>query len=307
MPEPTTWPIASVAARLGVSVPTLHSWDRRYGLAPSARTPGGHRRYSLDDIAKLQRLVRLIHAGTPAGSAAQLINAVPAANPPTSDASSAVDQLQHAVDTLDPVGMHRVVRLLLTELGTQRAWTTVLTPLLQDVGTRWRSSPTGIPCEHLLSDVIQHALQEHGQELLDQARHRTDHRADVLLAATSSERHTLALYAVAAGLAEHGLRGYILGRLPANTLLSAAEELRPRAVLLWARSTAAADLDGLRALRRLTPLTCAAGLGWPQRPPRGVVALRDYSTALELLSSEVAHADATGDQSVRAGAPNTRL
>jgi putative resolvase len=41
----------SEAARLvGVCVGTLREWDRSGVLRPSSRTPGGHRRYSLDDL-----------------------------------------------------------------------------------------------------------------------------------------------------------------------------------------------------------------------------------------------------------------
>lgn len=51
------------AARAGVSEPVLRMWERRYGLAPSARSAGGHRRYSETDVAVVRRAVELIAAG----------------------------------------------------------------------------------------------------------------------------------------------------------------------------------------------------------------------------------------------------
>lgn len=51
--------INEVARELGLSAPTLRSWERRYGIGPSARTLGGHRRYGPEDVARLKRLVEL--------------------------------------------------------------------------------------------------------------------------------------------------------------------------------------------------------------------------------------------------------
>jgi DNA-binding transcriptional MerR regulator len=38
---------------LGIPVPTIRSWERRYGLAVSSRTSGRHRRYDIQDIEDL--------------------------------------------------------------------------------------------------------------------------------------------------------------------------------------------------------------------------------------------------------------
>ncbi|HEX2807490.1 MAG TPA: MerR family transcriptional regulator [Kineosporiaceae bacterium] len=51
------------AARAGVSEPVLRMWERRYGLAPPARSSGGHRRYSESNVAVVRRAVELIAAG----------------------------------------------------------------------------------------------------------------------------------------------------------------------------------------------------------------------------------------------------
>lgn len=36
---------------LRVPAPTLRSWERRYDLPTTGRTPGGHRRYLAGDLA----------------------------------------------------------------------------------------------------------------------------------------------------------------------------------------------------------------------------------------------------------------
>ncbi len=56
-PTPTLT-VAAVARRLGVAPSTLRTWDRRYGLGPSAHTAGAHRRYSPADVARLMVMRR---------------------------------------------------------------------------------------------------------------------------------------------------------------------------------------------------------------------------------------------------------
>jgi hypothetical protein len=62
--------VGDAAGRLGVATATVRSWERRYGLAPGGRSPGGHRRYTEDDLARLLLMQRLIGGGhTPATAA----------------------------------------------------------------------------------------------------------------------------------------------------------------------------------------------------------------------------------------------
>ncbi|WP_344099001.1 MerR family transcriptional regulator [Myceligenerans crystallogenes] len=63
--------VAAVAKRLGVAPATLRTWDRRYGLGPSGRTAGSHRRYTPDDVARLLVMRRLTLEGHAPGEAAR--------------------------------------------------------------------------------------------------------------------------------------------------------------------------------------------------------------------------------------------
>jgi MerR HTH family regulatory protein len=62
--------IAEIAAELGVSIPTLRSWERRYRVVTPVRTGGGHRRYSEEDVglrarwrvAVARQLIEVDHA-----------------------------------------------------------------------------------------------------------------------------------------------------------------------------------------------------------------------------------------------------
>ncbi|HKT04416.1 MAG TPA: MerR family transcriptional regulator, partial [Rugosimonospora sp.] len=61
-----------VARRLGVAVTTLRTWHQRYGLGPSRHAPGEHRRYSEQDLARLNVMVRRTAQGIPAAEAARI-------------------------------------------------------------------------------------------------------------------------------------------------------------------------------------------------------------------------------------------
>jgi hypothetical protein len=64
--------VAAVARRLGIAPSTLRTWDRRYGLGPSAHQAGAHRRYSPADLDRLVVMRRLTLEGVPPAEAARL-------------------------------------------------------------------------------------------------------------------------------------------------------------------------------------------------------------------------------------------
>lgn len=62
--EPTvSMKVGELARRSGVSVRTLHYYGEIGLLVPSEHTPTGHRRYSADDVARLQQIVSLRQLG----------------------------------------------------------------------------------------------------------------------------------------------------------------------------------------------------------------------------------------------------
>src|ERR1700739_3246433 len=64
----------SVAAELsGVPVQSLRLYER-YGLLTPARSGGGTRRYSADDLARLQRISGLVHARGNLAGIARILN-----------------------------------------------------------------------------------------------------------------------------------------------------------------------------------------------------------------------------------------
>lgn len=69
--------VASAARRLGVAPATLRTWDRRYGMGPSEHTPGQHRRYGADDVARLELMQHALVRGAAPAEAAHYALAAP--------------------------------------------------------------------------------------------------------------------------------------------------------------------------------------------------------------------------------------
>lgn len=65
--------IGAVAKMLGVPVPTLRSWEDRYGLIVPARSAGGQRLYSRDDVERLRFILEHTERGLQPSDAHRLL------------------------------------------------------------------------------------------------------------------------------------------------------------------------------------------------------------------------------------------
>lgn len=66
--------VGQVAALVGVSVRTLHHWDRIGLVHPTGRTFSDYRVYSSDDIARIQQVLVYREAGFPLAEVGQLLD-----------------------------------------------------------------------------------------------------------------------------------------------------------------------------------------------------------------------------------------
>ena len=66
--------VSEFAAKTGVTVRTLHHYDRLGLLKPSGRTEAGHRLYGARDFARLQQIVTLKFIGLPLKQIKELLN-----------------------------------------------------------------------------------------------------------------------------------------------------------------------------------------------------------------------------------------
>jgi MerR family transcriptional regulator, light-induced transcriptional regulator len=276
--------VAEAARRVGVAGSTLRTWERRYGIRPGLRTSGGHRRYTLDDIAALQRLRGLIQTGMPTATAAaralgrvdRFDRADRATGSRPRSGQRLGDRLAAAVERLDLAEAADLAVRLVDATGVVAAWCDVFVPILQAAGDRWECSGDGVEREHVAAAAIQWALVRHGRR-----RSAPAPAVRVLAVATEREGHTLPLDAFAAALADAGVGACVLGTLPAPAVHAAIEDLTPAVVLVWARSRETSEPKLLRSLAGRVPVVCAAGPGWqPHRLPDKVTHLVDLTGAV---------------------------
>ncbi|WP_189226548.1 MerR family transcriptional regulator, partial [Saccharothrix coeruleofusca] len=258
---------------------TLRTWDRRYGLGPSSRQEGKHRRYSPEDVARLRRMLALTGQGVaPAAAAAMALGDAPTAppdEPERAEGASAAERrgFARAAERLDLPLMVELAGQLVRRHGVVRAWETALAPYLVSLGERTAAREDGVEVEHLATASILRALHavpappENG-------------RLPALLACAPEEQHSLPLDALAAALAERGCAARNLGaRVPPEALLGAAALLSPVVVVLWAHAPRYAEAAPAERLAERGHSVVVGGPGWGAPPP-GIRVMRSLSEAV---------------------------
>jgi DNA-binding transcriptional MerR regulator len=309
--------IGALARRLGVAPATLRDWERRYGIGSGGRSAGGHRRYRPADIARIEHMRRLVLDGMPPGEAARAALASesaaepaqgepargepargePARGEPDRAAWGAGGRslplpgqlpqargLARAALALDGPAIAGLLDRALDSSGVVATWERLAVPVLTAVGERTATSGTCIEVEHLLSTQLLAALAARVSRLAEPLNART-----VLLACADDEEHSLPLYALAAALAERGVRTTMLGaRTPPPALADAISRIGPAAAFVWSQTAATGDPAKLEGLARQRPplRLFTAGPGWRGTPPGGR-AVGSLSEAVEQASEAV--------------------
>lgn len=312
----------AVARRLGVAVTTLRTWHQRYGLGPSEHVPGQHRRYTPQDVDRLQVMRRLTAQGVSPAEAAAWARRVPIPLEPSAAvvpeslsrddslwssheqergelvrdggghtiaigrAGPAARGLARAAMRLDAPALRDIIEMTIANRGVVRAWDEVIMPVLIGVGERYEATLRYVEVEHLLSRSITEALSV-------VRRPTSDLAPRVLLAAADEEQHTLPLEALAAALAEKGVPSRLLGaRVPPRALAAAVARTGPVAVTIWSQSLETGDpaqLAGLLTGPHRPLMVTVAGPGWAKHGlPDEVVLLTGLAEAVHVLTRAAA-------------------
>ncbi|MEN9710984.1 MAG: hypothetical protein RL441_976 [Actinomycetota bacterium] len=299
-----TFTVAAVARRLGVAAATLRTWDRRYGLGPSAHEAGAHRRYTADDLARLETMRRMVNAGVPAAQAAQIAGHAQNAELPTVSVDAVLEMerpvgggdvvplgtansyargLSRAAMSLDSLACQTAVSQQLRTRGAMWTWTHMVAPVLVGLGQRWETTNKGVEVEHLLSESVIASMNLHIASMEDPINSRP-----VVLACAPEDLHSLPLYAIAAALADQRISTRILGaRVPHDALIAAMNRVGPSAVLIWAQISGTSDPTRLAGLPHQRPAAriVAGGPGWVGQMPAGVVKVDSVAAAVSELAS----------------------
>jgi DNA-binding transcriptional MerR regulator len=318
--DPELLAIGAAAARIGVAPSTLRTWERRYGLAPTGRSAGGHRRYTGDDLALLERMHALTLAGrTPARAALEALRAAGAdgsddridagadeaaadvaggtgAAPPARTggpggrvlavpgAGPRVQGLARAASRLDVDAAAEIIEEALAADGVVTTYDTLLRPVLVAAGEAWARTGQGIEVEHLFSEAAVEALRHHRRTL----RGGLGDEPPVLLACAPRDHHVIPLHVLSAALAERAVRSRILGsRVPPAALAAAVTRTGARSVFVWSQvaSSALAAVPAGMPVRRPPVRLVVGGPGWAATDlPDRVIVAATLTDAVEALA-----------------------
>jgi DNA-binding transcriptional MerR regulator len=209
--------IAALAQRTGVPPDTLRKWEQRYQILQPDRTPGGQRRYTERDVARVEWLRERIDEGYRIGVAASLLGTVG-----VESGRSARDHLRGMLDSI-ALGETSEIGLRLDQafalLGVDATLEGVIRPLLETVGERWKRGELTVAEEHLVSETVRsrlgHLLGDPGGGV----------RGSAVLLCAPGEQHDLGLMTAAIALRRDGWKIVYLG---ADTPLADASALAQR-------------------------------------------------------------------------------
>ncbi|GAA3538010.1 transcriptional regulator [Aeromicrobium flavum] len=286
------WTVGALSEMLGIAAPTLRTWERRYGVGPTFRTSGGHRRYTIIDADRVATLARFIEAGVPAQEAAERVKRLAphelaaivgggSEGLRTSGHDQAVFTILAGAKEFDPAKVQRAAEQAIERYGIEEGWDSVIAPAMIEVGLQWEDGRLGVAAEHLVTASILSALRAAAHE------RPTHGPSRVVLACVEDEQHKLPIVALGAALAKHGHPWTELGaRLPMESLEVFVQSSQPDAVFLWSSyvTPPPEDMDRLAAMAQHTRLVLG-GTGWPE----GVATSHSLSEAVEQLR------DALGD------------
>jgi methanogenic corrinoid protein MtbC1 len=295
-------PIGQVVAGVQATYPDVtHSSLRffeRQGLITPVRTPGNHRLYRAEDVARIRQIK--------AWQAQRLT----------------LDEIRHRLITRDALGSaaevaRRFVEQVLLgnlasatktvrradELGLPltQLFQEVLTPALREVGERWAKGDVPVGQEKEISELARDLIADLS------LRHAAPdpHGPVVVAACVEGEQHDLGLRMVCGLLQERGWQVSFLGadvaprflqealqlHQPAVVLLSATLPPRLPAVAEAVAAVEACDLVPAPTVvigGQVTREHAAALTVWP-----GIITAADGLSAVDMLQAQVARTDAT--------------
>lgn len=207
-----------------------------------ARSTGGHRLYSDEDIERLRLLERVVSGGRRIGDiaslpdetlyqmvqedTAQTVGARSSLESP-SDAEELVAACMERVRDWDGAGLESVLRRSLSTLGVPR-FIHAIQPVLARIGHDWKEGAIGVTHEHMASAVVRGILLDVVANAGGPVREPT-----IVVATPQGVVHDLGALMIAALASTEGWSVVFLGAdLPASELAEAAVTSGARALAL---------------------------------------------------------------------------
>lgn len=206
--------IGALSKATGIPVPTLRTWERRYGVPSAQRLPSGHRRYALETVASLERVRSLLDRGHRPSDVLvaseterrAMLELTGRSSTPGDGPGAEFDAWFEAVRASDSRALTRMLEVSWSRHGYLAFLDHHLAPFLVDVGRRWANNDFEIGDEHFLSSLLQDFLADKRRQAHPVFADRT-----VVCATLPEEQHLLGLHMAAAVLAHTGWAVSFLG------------------------------------------------------------------------------------------------
>jgi MerR family transcriptional regulator, light-induced transcriptional regulator len=215
--DPDGMRIATVSKLLGVPVPTIRSWERRYEFPAPPRTDGLHRRYGDIEFEQLRALRDLVTKGHSTRDAVALVRNAVIRSGDASPAEPVVD----AALALDTARLRAALDASTERLGVEETIRRAILPAMREIGSRWKAGRCDVGREHLATEGVRSWLARQAFLAPPPFRPRP-----IVLACGPQDLHTIGLESFAVILARRGWPCRVLGaRTPTEALVSTVEAL----------------------------------------------------------------------------------
>ena len=242
----TQLPIAAVSSLLGIPVPTIRSWERRYGFPEPARTQGKHRRYSVDEIDQLRMLRDEITRGHSAREAVDIVQAEARGARPHTEL---FDRFLRSAMQLDPAGLREALTEGADTIGVEETIRDVALPAMREMGSRWKAGVCETDHEHLATEAVRVWLAR--QSAMAPPSFQP---FPLVLACGPKDLHTIGLEAFGVVLARRGWSIRTMGPLtPVDSLVAAVRAAEARAAIVTSQRsvTRRAAVEAVEAVEAL--------------------------------------------------------
>jgi MerR family transcriptional regulator, light-induced transcriptional regulator len=164
--------IGAVSRMTDVAETTLRVWERRYDFPNSSRTDGGHRLYSQNEVKRLQwvkgrmdkgmqvsQAIKALHRMEEDGRFADVQANMHSTAPQNAYIFAAFfDRLLKALLKHDIALADRVIAEALTVQTLEHLILHIISPLMNEMGSRWERGELDIATEHLATNFLRQYL-----------------------------------------------------------------------------------------------------------------------------------------------------
>jgi methanogenic corrinoid protein MtbC1 len=264
-------------------------WERRYGVVKPTRSPKGRRLYSDQDVERLRLLARATQGGRSIGQVAALSedalaeivrrDAVEERAHTTAGitlpAHLIVEDALRAIERLEASRLETLLRRAMLVMPVSAFLDDVVSPLLQQIGERWREGAFRPVHGQLATAVVRRVLDRFNEAAAPPGA------PELVVATPAGQMHELGALLVAAAAAAEGWAVTYLGtNLPAEDIAEAVRITGARALALSIvhPSGDRALADELRTLGSRLPRATLLLTGGSAAPA--------YSAAIEAIGGE---------------------